>query len=122
VIPGISEIPSVVLDQKETPSPSNPMGVKGIGKSGTIGSPSVVVDAAIDALPYEGVTHIDMPSMPWKVWQVIQDTRKTGAQGSEPLAQPRTRAMMERGDATCIRGDVAGPWSYPGRRPCRGKE
>jgi hypothetical protein len=122
VIPGIPEIPNVVIDQKETPSPSNPMGVKGVGKSGTIGSPSVAINAAIDALPHEGVAHIYMPSMPRKARQVIQNARKTDAQGSVPLAQPRTRAEMERGDATRIRGDVAGSWSYPGRRPCRGKE
>jgi aerobic carbon-monoxide dehydrogenase large subunit len=88
MIPGAPEIPKFVLDQTETPSPTNPMGVKGIGESGAIGSSPAVVNAVIDALSHEGVTHIDMPATPWKVWQVIQDARLTGAQGSEPSGHP----------------------------------
>ena len=97
MIPGAPEIPNLVLDQTETPSPTNPMGVKGIGESGAIGSSPAVVNAVIDALSHEGVTHIDMPATPWKVWQAIQDARKTGAQGSEPSGHP-ARTMDTSGD------------------------
>ena len=75
MIPGAPELPNFVLEQRETPSPSNPMGVKGIGESGAIGSSPAVVNAVIDALAHEGVTHIDMPATPWKVWQAIRNAR-----------------------------------------------
>ncbi len=72
MIPGAPEIPNMILDRTETPSPTNPMGVKGIGESGAIAAQPAVVNAVIDALAHLGVTHIDMPASPWKVWQAIQ--------------------------------------------------
>ena len=48
------------------------MGVKGIGEAGTIGSPPAVINAVIDALAPFGVTHIDMPASPMRVWETIQ--------------------------------------------------
>jgi carbon-monoxide dehydrogenase large subunit len=75
MIPGAPEIPNMILDQTVTPSPTNPLGVKGIGESGAIGSSPAVVNAVIDALSHEGVTHIDMPASPMKVWQKIQEAR-----------------------------------------------
>jgi aerobic carbon-monoxide dehydrogenase large subunit len=75
MIPGAPELPNFVLEQRETPSPSNPMGVKGIGESGAIGSSPAVVNAVIDALAHEGITHIDMPATPWKVWEAIRNAR-----------------------------------------------
>jgi carbon-monoxide dehydrogenase large subunit len=73
LIPGAPEIPSMTLDRTETPSPTNPMGVKGIGESGTIGSSPAVMNAVIDALGHIGVTHMDMPASPMRVWRAIQD-------------------------------------------------
>ena len=64
MIPGAPEIPNMVLDRTETPSPTNPMGVKGIGESGAIAAQPAVINAVIDALSHEGVTHIDMPASP----------------------------------------------------------
>jgi carbon-monoxide dehydrogenase large subunit len=75
LIPGAPEIPSMTLDRTETPSPTNPMGVKGIGESGTIGSSPAVMNAVIDALGHIGVTHMDMPASPMRVWRAIQDAR-----------------------------------------------
>ena len=77
MIPGAPEIPNMILDRTETPSPTNPMGVKGIGESGAIAAQPAVINAVIDALGHLGVTHIDMPASPWKVWQAIQDARGT---------------------------------------------
>ena len=68
------------LDQTETPSPTNPLGAKGIGESGAIGSPPAVVNAVIDALAAPGVTHLDMPASPWKVWRAIQDASTTNGE------------------------------------------
>ncbi len=75
MIPGAPEIPNMVLDRTETPSPTNPMGVKGIGESGAIAAQPAVINAVIDALSCEGVTHIDMPASPFRVWQALQEAR-----------------------------------------------
>jgi carbon-monoxide dehydrogenase large subunit len=56
-------------DETVTESPVNPLGVKGIGEAGTIASAPAVVNAVIDALRPFGVRHVDMPLMPEKVWQ-----------------------------------------------------
>jgi carbon-monoxide dehydrogenase large subunit len=55
----------------ETPTPRNPLGAKGIGESGTIGSTPAVQSAVIDALTHLGVRHIDMPATPERVWTAI---------------------------------------------------
>jgi carbon-monoxide dehydrogenase large subunit len=80
LIPGAPEIPNMILDRTETPSPTNPMGVKGIGESGAIAAQPAVINAVIDALSHEGVTHIDMPASPYKVWQALQDARNRGSE------------------------------------------
>ncbi len=79
MIPGAPEIPNMILDRTETPSPTNPMGVKGIGESGAIAAQPAVINAVIDALSHEGVTHIDMPASPYKVWEALQDARDRSA-------------------------------------------
>jgi carbon-monoxide dehydrogenase large subunit len=75
MIPGAPEIPNMILDRTETPSPTNPLGVKGIGESGTIGSSPAVVNAVIDALSNLGVTHVDMPASPMKIWSAIREAQ-----------------------------------------------
>jgi carbon-monoxide dehydrogenase large subunit len=71
-IPSIGEIPNVVAEATETPSPNNPLGAKGVGESGTIGSTPAVQNAVIDALAHLGVRHIDMPLTPERVWAAIR--------------------------------------------------
>ncbi|HKH76512.1 MAG TPA: molybdopterin cofactor-binding domain-containing protein, partial [Rubrobacteraceae bacterium] len=90
LIPGAPEIPHFILDRTETPSPSNALGVKGIGEAGTIGSPPAVVNAVIDALSYLGVEHIDMPTTPWRVWEAIQEAqgRAAGEREADRSARP----------------------------------
>ncbi len=78
-IPSIGEIPMVETVPMETPTPLNPLGAKGIGESGTIGSTPAVQNAVIDALAHLGVRHIDMPLHPMRVWEAIQAAgRKLG--------------------------------------------
>ena len=60
----------------ETPTPLNPLGAKGVGESGTIGSTPAVQNAVIDAVSYLGVRHIDMPLHPMRVWEAIQESRR----------------------------------------------
>jgi carbon-monoxide dehydrogenase large subunit len=70
-IPKASFLPHFELGHTETPSPHNPMGVKGIGEAGTIASTPAVVNAVMDALSPLGISHIDMPLRPAKVWAAI---------------------------------------------------
>ncbi len=74
-LPTASDLPSYELARTVTPTDINPMGVKGIGEAGTIGSAQTVVNAVVDALAPLGVKHIDMPLRPRKVWQAIQEAR-----------------------------------------------
>jgi len=67
-----AELPSFELVGQETPTPFNPLGVKGIGESGTIGSTPAVQSAVVDALAHLGVRHLDMPASPERVWQAIR--------------------------------------------------
>jgi aerobic carbon-monoxide dehydrogenase large subunit len=67
-----AELPSFEVIHMETPTFANPLGVKGIGESGTIGSTPAVQSAVCDALKHLGVRHIDMPATPERVWQAIQ--------------------------------------------------
>ncbi len=70
-IPAASELPRFETHHTETPTPLNPLGAKGIGESGTIGSTPAVQSAVLDALAPLGVTHLDMPYTPQRVWRAI---------------------------------------------------
>ncbi len=70
-MPAASEFPSFERLVMETPTDRNPMGVKGIGESGTIGATPAVQNAVVDALSHLGVTHVDIPVSPQRVWQAI---------------------------------------------------
>ncbi len=74
-IPTIGEIPLIETVHMETPTPLNPLGAKGVGESGTIGSTPAVQNAVIDAVSHLGVRHIDMPLHPMRVWEAIQAAR-----------------------------------------------
>ena len=67
-----TEVPSFELADMETPTSYNPLGAKGIGEAGTIGSTPAVQNAIIDALAHLGVRHIDMPATPQRVWEALQ--------------------------------------------------
>ena len=71
-VPAASELPSFEATNTETDSPRNPLGAKGIGESGTIGSTPAIQNAVVDALSHLGVTHIDMPCTPERVWLAIE--------------------------------------------------
>ena len=67
-----TEVPSFELVAMETPTSYNPLGAKGIGEAGSIGSTPAVQNAVIDAVSHLGVTHIDMPTSPQRVWRAIR--------------------------------------------------
>ena len=70
-LPKASQIPWMELDRTETPSPVNPLGVKGVGEAGTIGATPAIVGAIVDALAPFGVKHLDMPVKPENIWRII---------------------------------------------------
>ena len=65
--------PTITTDRTETPSPVNPLGVKGVGEMGTITSTPTVVNAVMDALSTHGVSHVEMPLTPDKIWAALQN-------------------------------------------------
>jgi carbon-monoxide dehydrogenase large subunit len=73
LVPSSAELPSFKLDHTVTPSPSNPLGVKGVGEAGTIGSAPAVINAIVDALSPFGVTDIEMPATPLRLWTAINE-------------------------------------------------
>ncbi len=71
LVPSPTEVPSIQTGFTTTPSTSNPLGVKGVGEAGTIGSAAAVINAICDALSPHGVTDIEMPATPMRVWRAI---------------------------------------------------
>ncbi|MDX1448187.1 MAG: molybdopterin cofactor-binding domain-containing protein [Acidimicrobiia bacterium] len=74
-MPTAGDVPPYELHRTVTPTDVNPLGVKGIGEAGTIGSAQTVVNAVVDALAHLGVKHVDMPLRPKRVWQAIQSAQ-----------------------------------------------
>jgi carbon-monoxide dehydrogenase large subunit len=75
-MPTINEIPNLTLGSTITPSPTNELGVKGIGEAGTIASSGAVINAICDALAPLGIKHVDMPASPDRLWKQIQEARQ----------------------------------------------
>ncbi|MEH2509361.1 carbon-monoxide dehydrogenase large subunit [Nitrobacteraceae bacterium AZCC 1564] len=75
-MPRARDIPSMTLGSHPSPATSNPLGTKGCGEAGCAGSLATIVNAAIDALSDYGVTHLDMPLTPEKIWRAIQEGRE----------------------------------------------
>ncbi len=82
-MPRASWFPNLELDQTVTPSPVNPLGVKGVGEAGAIASTAAVANAVIDALSPLGIRHLDMPYTAQTVWRAIQGAKgEAGAKGA----------------------------------------
>jgi carbon-monoxide dehydrogenase large subunit len=74
-LPRAADLPRLNLSRTETPTSVNPLGIKGIGEAGTIGSTPAIVSAVVDALAPFGVTHIDMLLTPQKIWLLCQEKK-----------------------------------------------
>ena len=70
-LPRADDLPNIEVEFVEVPCATNPLGVKGAGEAGAVGSPPALVNALIDALSGDGVKHIDMPATPEKVWRAL---------------------------------------------------
>jgi carbon-monoxide dehydrogenase large subunit len=83
-LPTAAEFPSFETDRTETPSPVNELGVKGVGEAGTIASSPTIVNAVVDALRPLGVSYIDMPLTPMRVWEAMEGARTGTSEGGTP--------------------------------------
>ena len=90
-LPAASELPRFETHHTCTPTPLNPLGAKGVGESGTIGSIPAVQSAVLDALAPLGITHLDMPFTPQRVWRAI-----TSAQARRPSRRGHGWGSPER--------------------------
>jgi carbon-monoxide dehydrogenase large subunit len=79
-VPRAEHVPKIRSLFQETPSPTNPIGVKGIGESGSIAAPPCMVHAVLDALSPFGISHLDMPMTPPRIWSAIQAARMGASQ------------------------------------------
>jgi carbon-monoxide dehydrogenase large subunit len=79
LVPAASDVPSITLGHTVTPSPTNTLGVKGVGEAGTIGAAPTVINAVVDALSVFGVTDVPMPASPLNVWNAINRARDNSA-------------------------------------------
>ncbi len=73
LLPTAVETPKWETAKTTTPSPHHPLGAKGVGESATVGAPAAIANAVVDALSPLGVTHIDIPITPWKVWSLLHE-------------------------------------------------
>ena len=77
-VPAATESPEIDIGSHVTPSPTNELGIKGVGETGTIASPPAVMNAVVDALSHLGVTDMERPATPERVWRAIQEAGKGG--------------------------------------------
>ncbi len=88
-IPRADEVPAIAVTSRDVPSPTNVLGVKGAGEGGTVGAPAAVIHAILDALAPLGVTDLDMPATPERVWHAIRAARGTERQTAPKTAPAR---------------------------------
>ena len=82
-MPTAEDIPDLVVDAIETPSPTNPLGAKGVGSFGTVAPPAAVSNAVLDALSSLGIRHIDTPLTSEKIWRATQSVAAASVAGSQ---------------------------------------
>lgn len=82
LVPTAADLPHFIVDRTVTPATSNPLGVKGVGEAGTIASTPAVVNSIIDAVRHLGVSDIQMPCSPQRVWRAISEAKSTGIPAS----------------------------------------
>ncbi len=78
-MPRAEDLPPIAVATESTPCRHNPLGVKGCGEVGTIAAPATVMNAVVDALSTYGITHLDMPASPERIWRAIRAARQRAA-------------------------------------------
>ena len=108
-LPTAAEVPSFETDRTETPSPSNSLGVKGVGEAGTIAASPAITNAVIDALRPLGIDFINMPLTPMRVWAALEQAR---GRGSGPPSTEQGVHLDEH-----ARGSAGSGPASPGQAP-----
>jgi carbon-monoxide dehydrogenase large subunit len=88
-MPRASDLCAITVLSNPVPTATNPLGVKGAGEAGTVGALPAVLGAVVDALRPLGVTHLDLPATPGRVWAAIRGQDRDGA---APLSRPSSSA------------------------------
>ena len=119
-LPRAEDIPPMEVGDHPSPAKSNPLGTKGCGEAGCAGSLVCIVNAVVDALSEYGITHIDMPLTPERVWRAIQDAKAKAAWRSRAPTnaschRPRKRAIQYSRDVSDEREAAAYSDSPPSR-------
>ena len=78
LVPTAVETPAWETGHTITPSPHHPLGAKGVGESATVGAPPAIVNAVVDALAHLGVTHMEIPMRPDRVWEILREKGVAG--------------------------------------------
>jgi carbon-monoxide dehydrogenase large subunit len=81
-MPRADSMPRVEVISHEVPTPTNPLGVKGAGEAGTVGALPAVINAVVDALRPLGISHLDMPASPERVWSAIRAAKAAAGNGA----------------------------------------
>lgn len=79
MIPRADDLPNLTIETREVPTKVNPLGSKGVGEAGTVGAMAATINAIVDALSPLGITHIEMPATPARIWAAIEAARKAKA-------------------------------------------
>ena len=82
-MPRAEDVPPVSIISNPSPTPNNPLGVKGVGEAGTVGALPAIMNAILDALAPVGVLHLDMPATPGRVWTAIEEAKRLTPRDSE---------------------------------------
>jgi carbon-monoxide dehydrogenase large subunit len=93
LLPTAVETPKWETDHTVTPSPHHPLGATGVGESATVGAPPAIANAVVDALSHLGVTHVDIPITPEKVWKILKEKGVAERTRSSP---PRAGRLRQR--------------------------
>jgi carbon-monoxide dehydrogenase large subunit len=88
LLPSAADLPSWTTDRTQSPSTTNPLGVKGVGETGTIAATPAVINAIVDALSPWGVDDIEMPATPQRVWRAIQEGESAQSSQDLPIGAP----------------------------------
>ena len=103
-LPSAADVPRFETDRTETPTPTNTLGVKGVGEAGTIAATPAVTAAVVDALKPLGVTWLDMPLTPMRVFAAIEQAR---GRGGGPAASEQGARLDEHGSGSAGSGPTA---------------
>jgi aerobic carbon-monoxide dehydrogenase large subunit len=87
-LPTAQSVPPIASRLRETPSPFNPLGAKGVGEGGSVGTPAAIANAVADALAPLGIRHLDLPFTPARVWEAMRAMSSDGPDASRSASSP----------------------------------